>query len=295
MNTNGRLNDAYKNAKRIPLDSQSKFVFFSDCHRGDDSVSDEFARNQTLVVAALNYYYQNGFTYVEVGDGDDLWSHRKLQYIRTAHTDVFTLLKKFYKKRRFYMLYGNHNICLSNPKFVAKNYYYYYDEYTGEKEPLFYGLKPLESIVLKEVNTGQEILVLHGHQGDILNDQLWFLSMIGVRYFWKFMHVVGIRNPASPAKNQHKRHHIEKNYSTWIRQHGKMLICGHTHRMKFPRKGEVPYFNIGSCVQTKGITTIEIVRKKITLVEWRVRCDEEGMLYAARRVIRGPVPVRHWR
>lgn len=294
MRADRRLTRAFSSALKIEFDENSKFVFFSDCHRGDDSVSDEFARNQSIVLSALKYYYNNQFIYVEVGDGDDLWEHVNFKYIRSAHMDIFTLLKQFYDEKRFYMIYGNHNIFLKHQKYVRDNYYYFYDEYREKYERLFYNLKPVEALVLREKKSGQKIFIVHGHQGDLLNDQLWFISMLGVRYFWRFMHLVGVRNPASPAKNHFKRHKMERKYTKWLQEHSIMLICGHTHRMKYPRKHELPYFNIGCCVQTKGVTAIELVQNKIALVQWRVMAGEEGEIRIIRKVIHGPDSISHW-
>lgn len=288
MFTERRLTQAYHEAIRVPINSKTKIVFFSDTHRGDDSISDEFARNQSLFVSALQYYYRQGYTYIELGDGDELWEHASFKHIRTAHIDVFTVLKKFYQKRQMIMIYGNHNICMKDPEYVKKNYEFFYDEYKDREVSLFPGIHPREAIVLKHTETGQEILALHGHQGDFLNDQFWVVSMLALRYFWKFMHLVGFRNPASPAKNQEKRHKIEINYTKWIKKHEIMLICGHTHRFKFPRKGQCPYFNTGCGIHTKGVSCIEIKEDEIMLIQWRVIANENGALHVARRIIRGP-------
>ena len=43
MFTDKRLMDAYKDAKVEYFDNNSKYIFFSDSHRGDGSVSDEFS------------------------------------------------------------------------------------------------------------------------------------------------------------------------------------------------------------------------------------------------------------
>lgn len=294
MRADRRLTQAFRNAARVKFDKDSKYVFFSDCHRGDDSVSDEFARNQSIVLSALKYYYDNQFTYVEVGDGDDLWEHENFKYIRSAHMDIFTILKKFFEEKRFYMIYGNHNIYLKHPKYVRDNYYYFYDEYRERNERLFYKLRPIESLVLIQRESGQKIFVVHGHQGDLLNDQLWFISMLAVRYFWRFMHLVGVRNPASPAKNYFKRHKMERKYTKWLEKHSIMLICGHTHRMKYPRKCDIPYFNTGCCVHTKGVTTIELVQNEIALVQWRMMAGEEGEMRIIRKVIHGPDSISCW-
>lgn len=45
MRTFERLTKAYENARVEYFDENSKYVFFSDCHRGDGSLSDEFTKN----------------------------------------------------------------------------------------------------------------------------------------------------------------------------------------------------------------------------------------------------------
>ena len=288
MNTFERLDGVYRKAKKVTFDEHSKLVFVSDCHRGDDSISDEFARNQTLMLAALQYYYDQGYTYVEAGDGDELIEYGNFQNIRSAHIDVLTVLKEFYKEHRFYMLYGNHNLFLRHPEYVRKNYYYYFDEYLEEQRALFPNLHVYEGILLRYKPNNQKILVVHGHQGDLMNDQLWLVSLILLRYFWRFVHVVGFKNPSSPARNQFKQHKIEKIYSRWLESNDLMLICGHTHRLKFPKEGDLPYFNTGCCIHTKGITVLEILEGKIMIVQWRIVADKKGVLRTQRTIIRGP-------
>ena len=110
MFTDKRLMDAYKSAKVEYLDENSRYIFFSDCHRGDDSASDEFTRNQSILLHALTYYFEQGYVYVEVGDGDELWEYSDFKNIRLAHSGIFLAIKKLYDDQRFIMLYGNHNI-----------------------------------------------------------------------------------------------------------------------------------------------------------------------------------------
>lgn len=287
MHTKKKLEHAYKSAKRIPIDKDTKIIMFSDAHRGDNSLSDEFAHNQTLYRYALEHYYREGFTYIELGDGDELWEHKHFRHIRYAHSDIFILLKRFFDAGRFHMIYGNHNMEFKHNHNVKRHLYDYRDEYSGKKVPLFPGIEVLESIVL-EHNSGRDMLLLHGHQGDFTNDQLWLMNRFFMRYFWRFMHIVGFRNPASPAKNIHHRHVLEKRYSKWIDEHNQMLIMGHTHRPKFANHGETPYFNTGCCVHPRNITGIEICEDKIQLVEWKIGICDNGLLQVQRRVIRGP-------
>jgi hypothetical protein len=185
MRTDRRLMKAYRNARVETFDDTSRFIIFSDCHRGDNSLSDEFSRNQNIYLFAMNYYYYNGYTYIEAGDGDELSEHIRFRHIRLAHSDIFMTLKKFFDEDRMILLYGNHNMFLKNPDYVRKHYEQYYDEYTEQMSDLFPGLIAEEALLLKHRVSGQEILTIHGHQGDLMNDQLWYITMFMVRFFWR--------------------------------------------------------------------------------------------------------------
>ena len=60
--------------KTIPLVTtpDSRFVVFSDAHRGDGSGADDFAANSLIFKCALDYYLAEGFTLVELGDAEEL-------------------------------------------------------------------------------------------------------------------------------------------------------------------------------------------------------------------------------
>lgn len=55
MFTDRRLTEAYKKARVEYFDEHSKYVIFSDVHRGDGSMSDEFTRNRNIYLHALKY------------------------------------------------------------------------------------------------------------------------------------------------------------------------------------------------------------------------------------------------
>lgn len=295
MLTEKKLDEAYRNARIVPFDDQSKYIVFSDAHRGDNSAADEFAHNQSVFYHALSHYYANGFTYIEAGDGDELWEHKRFRHIREAHGDVYHLLSQFHEDNRLLLLYGNHNMYWRSESAVVQDLYRFHDDYTDMETDLFPGILVHEALRLQYEATGQELLVVHGHQGDLTNDQLWRLSMFMFRYFWRFMHIVGFRNPASPAKNIHKQHKIERNFLHWITKTGIPVLCGHTHRPKFPGPGDMPYVNCGCCVHPRGITGIEIVNGEISLIDWRIRPDAQGLLSVSRKVIRGPLPISRLR
>lgn len=294
MRTKSKLEKVFKDALRVEFDNNSKIVFFSDVHRGDDSISDEFGRNKHIYNYALSYYFDNGYTYVEIGDGDEMWEQKKFEHIRNAHAVTFNRLKKFYDADRLYMLFGNHNNRYSNPENVAQDLYYVYDEYIGEKIALFPGIEFHEALVFEHRDTKQQLFIVHGHQGDFFNDQLSIVSFFGVKFFWRFLHIVGFRYAASPAKSRRKRHKVEKNYTKWNKDNGIIIICGHTHRARFPAPEEGSYFNSGCCMHPRGITCIEMSEGKVSLVAWRVHTTEDGMMYIRRTVLMGPEPLENY-
>lgn len=295
MWTEQRLNDCYKKAEVIEFDKNSKYIMFSDVHRGDNSMSDEFAHNSNIYYHALNTYLKEGYTYIELGDGDELWEHARFSVIFGAHSDVFMLLREFFKQDRFKILFGNHNIYLSSKLWVRKNLFRFQDEFLDKRSDLFLNLKPVESIKLKFSETGQEFLLVHGQQGDLFNDRLWYPSMLSLRFFWRFLHVMGFQNPSSPAKNRVKRHRIEVNFSKWIRKNKVGIICGHTHRPRLSKRQEIPYFNTGCCIHPRGINGIEIVNGQIMLIDWRVRPERDGNLKITKKIIRGPIDIRDYK
>lgn len=304
MSTNKRLNKVFKSAsaKEISFDDSSKFIFFSDCHRGDNSWADDFAHNQNLFFHALNYYYDKGFTYIEIGDGDELWENKKFETIREAHSHIFWLMSEFNKENRLYLIWGNHDIkrkdikrkaikkkALRN-KNVGKKRYSYYNERKGEYEPLFKDIEvnEYEGLILKHSGTGNKIFLVHGHQGDLINDRFWWLGNIFVRYLWKYLQLCGVKDPTSPAKNFKKQRKVEKKLKKWVEDNDQMLIAGHTHRSIFPERGEPSYFNDGSCVHPRCITGIEIQNSKIALIKWWVRPKADGVLYVTRKILVSP-------
>ena len=68
-----KLDRIFKKSKRIPINDNTKIVIMSDCHRGSGNNHDNFIKNEKIFESALRYYYINNFTYIELGDGDEMW------------------------------------------------------------------------------------------------------------------------------------------------------------------------------------------------------------------------------
>ena len=169
MSSRLRLSRAYEQAKVISFDNTSKFILFSDCHRGDNSFADDFANNRNIYFHALKHYFNDGFHYCEVGDGDELWENRSFKSIFQAHKNVFKLLKEFHCENRLHMIWGNHDMVYKEPKYVKKHLYRYYEPVEDCLKDLFEGIMYHEGIVLKHKETQQELFLTHGHQADWWN------------------------------------------------------------------------------------------------------------------------------
>lgn len=290
MKTRERLTEAYEEADVIEFDDDARFVFVSDSHRGDGSKADEFARNKAVFVTALRHYDDERFTLIENGDNDDLWEFNP-RHILKANKATFDLLRTFHLDGRYLRLFGNHDIQMRKPGYVSQHFDRRVNPVTRAWEPLLPGLQVHAALVLRHRDTGQELFVVHGHQGDLPNDQNWWMTMWSYRLFWKRLHALGFRSPSSPIANSFKRHKVERNYVKWIRNHRVALICGHTHRERFPLGNDLPYFNSGACIFPDSMTALEIEKGAISLVTWRVEADVNGYLHVIRRVLLGPEPL----
>lgn len=288
MSKSERLTSVFQNADRIVFDNQSRLIFFSDIHRGDNTWADEFAQNQAIYAYALDYYLNAGFTYIEVGDGDELMKNRRAQHIHTAHAGVFNTLRKFHAQRRFFYIHGNHDIQYRQQEYSSRHLHYTYNHYQDELEPLFPEIKIHEGLVLVHRQSGGTIFVTHGHQGEYFNDRFWKISQLLLRYLWRPLQLLGIQNPCRVSSNAERRKDIELQLLSWIKENRQPLLCGHTHCAHLPRTNQLPYFNTGSCVQPRLITGIEIDRGAILLVRWRVKPGANGALFVQREVISGP-------
>ena len=288
MSTFDRLTEVYKSSIEIPFNNSSKIVLISDCHRGDGGWIDNFTHNQHLYYAALKYYYSNKFTYIDLGDSDELWKNKSFSDISNVYIDIFRVLHDFYKENRFYMIFGNHDIVKRDPVFAKQNLQRYYDNHTDTYEPLFENIKVHEGIILKHSETGTKLFLVHGHQGDLIDDVFWQLGRFFVRHFWRRLEYFGFKDITSAAKNNAKKKKVERKIIEWATKNNQITVVGHTHRPTCSPNEEMLYFNDGSCVHPTCITCIELVNSELTLVKWNLRSKEDRTLYVNRQEIAVP-------
>ncbi len=268
-----RITNAFNRAKVIKFNNNSKFAIMSDCHRGDGGRTDNFLKNQDIFFSALQRYCLDGFTYIELGDGDELWEIKNMSDIVEVYSETFSLLAEFHAKNRLYMLFGNHDIVKSHPK----------------RSPSFFKhIEMHESLLLEHVDTGKSIFLLHGHQADFINSVLSVVTGFFVRHAWRRLELIGYKDPTSAAKNYTLRKRVERGLLRWIKANNQPLMAGHTHRPTIPGPSELPYYNTGSSVHPQSITAIEITNGCATLVKWTRKTKPNGILYVGKEVIAGP-------
>lgn len=264
-----RLNEALAAALPITINDESRLVFFSDLHRGDGGSTDLFLPNKALYMHALAHYFAEDYTYIEVGDGDELWMHYDFCAVRQAHGEVFDLLHQFHAGQRLHLLFGNHDMRENGRTPCDKD-----------------GLPTRESLILLHSPSGQKILVCHGHQADLTSERFYTFTRLTNRHFWRHLQEFGLGQLRIGGSRAHQLQtmpralrawtysqprRIEQRLVEWSGTQQQPLICGHTHLAAWPENGDQPYFNIGSGLEPGVLTSLEIFAGKLRAVRWSWR------------------------
>jgi UDP-2,3-diacylglucosamine pyrophosphatase LpxH len=248
--TQRQLSKAFARANELPFDDNSRYIFLSDVHRGDGGPTDDFVKNKELYLQVLDHYDHNGFTYVEVGDGDELWKNSSFQSIAKAHREVFDRLRRFRDQKRLHLLIGNHELR------------------PGAEHSMHKGdLVAKEALILRHRRTGQRIHVIHGHQADFKTVRFPRFCRALVKHLWKNIQLLGFGRNHTGGKCKT----VEDRIRNWAATERKIVICGHTHRPMSARYGDTPYFNSGSCIFPNALTGLELQGGRLTLVKWIAR------------------------
>jgi len=300
-----------KQGLAVPFDAgKDRFIILSDQHKGARDGSDIFARSERNYLAALNYYNIEKFTYINLGDSEELWENLFVT-IKRHNKATFEAEKKFINRKAFIKIFGNHDLYWDNDPLAAVGIMQIYGQ----------AVKVYEGAVLQTIvnNKPLNIYLTHGHQGDLQSDgnwfSKWFVSDIWAP-FQAYLHI----NPNTPAyNNQLKTDHNRIMYEWSAKRENTLLITGHTHQPVFRSFTELEsiyekldkakkagdtekvkelqnrilelhlegnssldftgyldtYFNSGCCCFDDGdITGLEIADNCIRLIKWEYRGKE---------------------
>lgn len=291
----------------IPFEAGTeKFIVFSDMHKGAKNGADDFAVCEQAYVTALNYYFQNGFQFIALGDSEELWENT-LSAVKKANPTSFAAEQQFLLQNTLIKIFGNHDLQWQNDPLAPLQLKDLY----GASVSIYEGVVLQTTINNKPVN----IYCTHGHQGDAVSDGNWFSKFFVSKIWAPFQSYLRI-NPNTPAFNDHlKSAHNTMMYEWSAQQQDVILITGHTHQPVFESlthierlyrqllfaqqqadgsmittlqteieqrkmqynnisgdylKLKPSYFNSGCCCfDNGGITGIEISGGAVRLIQWK--------------------------
>lgn len=309
----------------VPFDlSTGKFIIFSDEHKGARDFADDFRLAEKNYLNALDYYFNNGFQFINLGDCEELWEN-KPDIVMEKNKAGFQAEMRFSQQGRYYRIFGNHDLQW---KFEFPRMRFL--------KPVFGdALKIYEGILLTTTynNRQYSIFCTHGHQGDQRSDgnvfSTWFVAAVWTP-IQRFLEIS--INSTSDSFELVDKHNVIM-YEWSATQKDLLFISGHTHKPVFAsldhierltkqlekatakqdretiqnleaelekRKAEyagkqfhktmvIPsYFNSGCCCFTDGdITGIEIEEDNIRLVKWK---EENGQ---SRRIVLEQSPLSY--
>lgn len=221
-----------KNGLLIPFDLKTgKFIIFSDQHKGGRNGADDFMQAEPNYLAALDYYAENSFTFINLGDSEELWENT-IWKVKKKNVATFEAEKKFLINGRYIKVFGNHDLYWDMSPFAPIDLKGMY----GEEVKIYEGVV-LETEIK---NSDQDkpsfpltIFLTHGHQGDAQSDGNWF-SKTFVSLVWAPVQSLLRINPNTPAYNAEKKTlHNSIMYEWSATQKNLLLVTGHTHQPVF--------------------------------------------------------------
>ncbi len=255
---------------------KDQFIIFSDQHKGNRDSADDFANNEFNYLGALEYYHQQNFSYINMGDSEEIWKY-KVEEVLPANEKALAAEAAF-QPGNYYKTFGNHDIIWKN-------------KWDTERHLKKYFQMPLiiyEGIILKTTVKGLPLTIFctHGHQGDKMSDNNAFSTWI-VAHIWAPIQRYLRINVNTPSKDDTLLNKHNKLMHQWSsNRKNVILITGHTHNPVFAsgkysnhpsntiereagEKLRPVYFNTGCCCFSDGdITGIEIEGGFIRLIKW---------------------------
>lgn len=301
----------------IPFDiNNSKFIIFSDQHKGAADLADDFLPAAHTYQEALKFYFDNEFNFINLGDCEELWEATPKTVIEKNRLTLFEEAT-FLLKERYYRIFGNHDL----------EWKYAPQQNTYLKPVFGENLKVFEGVLLQTIynNKTFSIFLTHGHQGDMKSDGNAFSKWVIAAIWTPIQRYLEIRlDSVSDSFELVNKHNIIM-YDWSSTQQDIIFISGHTHKPVFASLDHIDrinkqllkaraennqvavttleadlkkreqeyagkkflktmahpsYFNTGCCCFSDGdITGIEICDGFIRLVKWH---NKEG---AGKRIV----------
>lgn len=240
----------------ISFGPQDKFIIFSDQHKGAKNGADDFMLCEPNYLAALDYYNQQDFHFISLGDCEELWENL-LPSVLKHQQPSFDRYKQFIAKARFHKTIGNHDLDWKNDPVTILQI----KSIFGADVTIYDGIV-LQTTIGKKM---LRIFCTHGHQGDKASDGNWF-SKFFVSRIWAPLQAFTRINPNTPAYDAGlKTLHNKLMYEWSTDQKDLLLITGHTHQPVFESLTHIErlYRQLQIAEQMDDGTMISLLREEI--------------------------------
>ncbi len=220
---NRALDGAYTRiaaAGKIRLSPEHRYVIFSDHHKGNRNQADDFRFCEQTYLAALDFYADQGYTLIILGDAEELLEEQMAD-VMVAYANVFRAEARFHPGRLI-RIYGNHDIAWKVQSEVERGIGRFFPNIAC-REGLILEYAPEERV------TG-DLFLVHGYQGTLESDIFAFMAKYILPYYRDFQILTGL-GATSPSRDTYLRSEVDNRLYRWVSQKRKrILVCGHTHR-----------------------------------------------------------------
>lgn len=215
-----------KDVKVLPT-KYKKYVIISDMHMGNGEKADDFKNNEDAVVRAFNYYKDEGYSLILLGDVEELWQFTSEEVADRYNDSVYEAIRAF-GDDRVYRVFGNHDFDwkIKDPIRTKSSLVY----------PVY------EAIKLRDKDGIPKILLIHGHQGTKDSDENSFSSRAFVMLY-RYIEPHAKVDDAVAAPRSVITQEFEKKRYNWAKKNNVILICGHTHRAVFKSESRLDILN----------------------------------------------------
>ena len=209
----------------LPFDADNaRLIIFSDEHKGGKDEADDFLPAEANYIAALQHYNEENFTFINLGDCEELWENTPAVAIEKNRVSLLEEVK-FLLANRYHRIFGNHDLEWGYA--IQQNLYL---------KPLFGPtLDVKEGLILQTVSQGKPVSVFftHGHQGDQRSDGNKFSKWV-VAAIWtpiqRYLEI-SLNTPSDSFELADAHNIIMYEWSATARDI--ILISGHTHKPVF--------------------------------------------------------------
>ncbi len=206
--------------KKLKLNMTDRYVVFSDHHKGARNSADDFVQCERTYLQALDYYHDQNFSLVILGDAEELWEEEPTKVL-AAYANVLENEARFHPDR-YFRIYGNHDDAWEHEELVEHHLW-----------PFFPNLRYHGGLAMEVIDrTGihGEILMVHGHQGTLGSDTFAFMGP-RVLPFYRSLQIMTGLGRTTPANDACLRAEHDTQMYRWAGTQDKLiLIAGHTHR-----------------------------------------------------------------